>query len=152
MVDHLGGTTFWSVFGLKTGTPKCGLLLTLPASYIYICTIKIRGDYGVWPSTGRECRKLQGLALSRPKLETVAGFGPRLVHLDQSGHQSGQIWLQLQGLAPDLSDLRAFKNIYILFKKLSSRTSRGPNLVTVAKSGPTGGSTCLGGQVGGQTL
>ena len=113
VVDHLGGTIFWSVFGLKTGTPKCGLLLTLPASYI--CTIRIRGDYGGWPSTGRECRQLQGLAFSRPKLETVTGFGPRLVHLDKSSHQSGQIWLQLQGLAPDLSDLRVFKIIIFCF-------------------------------------
>ncbi len=82
--------------------------LVIDASGLLYMHIRIWGDYGVWPSTGRECRQLQGLALSRPKLETVIGFGLRLVHLDQSGHQSGQIWLQLQGLAPDLSDLRVF--------------------------------------------
>ena len=45
------------------------------------------------------------LELAPKQLQTIAGFGPRLADLHNSGPQSGQIWLQLQGLAPDLSDL-----------------------------------------------
>ena len=50
-----------------------------------------------------------GFGLAGSSLATVTGFGLRLAAVTESERKSGLVWLQLQGLAPDLSDLRILK-------------------------------------------
>ena len=69
----------------------------------WACFSRLRGKNGM-ASAARVARRFS-FGLAGSSLATVTGFGLRLAAVTESGHESGLVWLQLQGLAPDLSDL-----------------------------------------------